>query len=175
MGDDRSRDTEDDEEESGDQQGREDESSGDSEAKESDEAEGMTLERRRCRPMTCPRARARRSMPTPPTCPTTPTWAIRRPRTSPGVRAITAPTSRAGQIHRPFTGKFDEIVEAEDLCEAEELERLRSYLDKQLSHLQGVVARLANRLQRLLLAQQNRAWEFDLDEACSTGAAFRVS
>ncbi|HLY57497.1 MAG TPA: cobaltochelatase subunit CobT, partial [Stellaceae bacterium] len=52
----------------------------------------------------------------------------------------------------------------EDLCEAEELERLRGYLDKQLSHLQGVVARLANRLQRRLMAQQNRAWEFDLEE-----------
>ena len=49
-------------------------------------------------------------------------------------------------------------------CEPEELDRLRGYLDKQLSHLQGVVARLANRLQRRLLAQQNRAWEFDLEE-----------
>ena len=48
-----------------------------------------------------------------------------------------------------FVAKFDEIVGAEDLCEPEELERLRGYLDKQLSHLQGVVARLANRLQRL--------------------------
>ncbi len=69
-----------------------------------------------------------------------------------------------GPDYRPFTTKFDEIVGAEDLCEPEELERLRGYLDKQLSHLQGVVARLANRLQRLLLAQQNRAWEFDLEE-----------
>ena len=69
-----------------------------------------------------------------------------------------------GPDYRPFTIKFDEIVGAEDLCEPEELERLRGYLDKQLSHLQGVVARLANRLQRLLLAQQNRAWEFDLEE-----------
>ncbi len=69
-----------------------------------------------------------------------------------------------GPDYRPFTSKFDEIVGAEELCEAEELERLRGYLDKQLSHLQGVVARLANRLQRLLLAQQNRAWEFDLEE-----------
>jgi cobaltochelatase CobT len=50
------------------------------------------------------------------------------------------------------------------LCEAEELDRLRGYLDKQLSHLQGIVARLANRLQRRLMAQQNRAWEFDLEE-----------
>ena len=69
-----------------------------------------------------------------------------------------------GPDYRPFIGKFDEVVAAEDLCEAEELDRLRGYLDKQLSHLQGVVARLANRLQRRLMAQQNRAWEFDLEE-----------
>jgi cobaltochelatase CobT len=69
-----------------------------------------------------------------------------------------------GPDYRPFTSRFDEIVGAEELCEPEELDRLRGYLDKQLSHLQGVVARLANRLQRLLLAQQNRAWEFDLEE-----------
>jgi cobaltochelatase CobT len=69
-----------------------------------------------------------------------------------------------GPDYRPFTAKFDETVGAEELCEPEELDRLRGYLDKQLSHLQGVVARLANRLQRLLLAQQNRAWEFDLEE-----------
>ena len=69
-----------------------------------------------------------------------------------------------GPDYKPYTSKFDEVVGAEDLCEPEELERLRGYLDKQLSHLQGVVARLANRLQRLLLAQQNRAWEFDLEE-----------
>jgi cobaltochelatase CobT len=69
-----------------------------------------------------------------------------------------------GPDYRPFTAKFDEVVAAEDLCEAEELDRLRGYLDKQLSHLQGVVARLANRLQRRLMAQQNRAWEFDLEE-----------
>src|ERR1700676_2798079 len=69
-----------------------------------------------------------------------------------------------GPDYKPYTSKFDETIGAEDLCEPEELERLRGYLDKQLSHLQGVVARLANRLQRLLLAQQNRAWEFDLEE-----------
>jgi cobaltochelatase CobT len=69
-----------------------------------------------------------------------------------------------GPDYKPYTGKFDEVVGAEDLCEPEELERLRGYLDKQLSHLQGVVSRLANRLQRLLLAQQNRSWEFDLEE-----------
>jgi cobaltochelatase CobT len=69
-----------------------------------------------------------------------------------------------GPDYRPFVTKFDEVVDADDLCDAEELDRLRGYLDKQLSHLQGVVARLANRLQRRLMAQQNRAWEFDLEE-----------
>ena len=69
-----------------------------------------------------------------------------------------------GPDYKPFTTRFDEIVSAEDLCDADELDRLRAYLDKQLSSLQGVVARLANRLQRRLMAQQNRAWEFDLEE-----------
>ncbi len=69
-----------------------------------------------------------------------------------------------GPDYRAFTLKFDETIAAEDLCEPEELDRLRGYLDKQLSSLQGVVARLANRLQRRLMAQQNRSWEFDLEE-----------
>jgi cobaltochelatase CobT len=66
--------------------------------------------------------------------------------------------------YRFYTSKFDETLNAEDLCEPEELARLRSYLDKQLTNLQGVVGRLANRLQRRLLAQQARAWDFDLEE-----------
>ena len=69
-----------------------------------------------------------------------------------------------GPEYRAFNPKFDEIVGAEDLCEPEELDRLRGYLDKQLANLQGVVSRLANRLQRRLMAQQNRSWEFDLEE-----------
>ena len=69
-----------------------------------------------------------------------------------------------GPEYRVYNPRFDEEVEAEELCDAEELSRLRSYLDKQLAHLQGVVGRLANRLQRRLLAQQNRAWDFDLEE-----------
>jgi cobaltochelatase CobT len=69
-----------------------------------------------------------------------------------------------GPDYRAYITRFDETIEAENLCEPEELERLRGYLDKQLSHLQGVVARLANRLQRRLMAQQNRSWEFDLEE-----------
>jgi len=67
-------------------------------------------------------------------------------------------------FYKVFTNQFDEEIAAEDLCNAEELTRLRNYLDKQLSSLQGVVARLANRLQRRLMAQQNRSWDFDLDE-----------
>jgi cobaltochelatase CobT len=69
-----------------------------------------------------------------------------------------------GPDYKPYTVKFDEVIAAEDLCDAEELTRLRAYLDKQLANLQGVVGRLANRLQRRLMAQQNRSWEFDLEE-----------
>ncbi|UGV25048.1 cobaltochelatase subunit CobT [Rhodopseudomonas boonkerdii] len=71
---------------------------------------------------------------------------------------------RLGPEYHAFAPKYDEIIAAEDLCDHDELERLRAYLDKQLAHLQGVVARLANRLQRKLMAQQNRAWDFDLEE-----------
>ncbi|WP_416899332.1 MAG: cobaltochelatase subunit CobT [Minwuia sp.] len=66
--------------------------------------------------------------------------------------------------YQPFTSEFDEVVEATDLCDAEELTRLRGQLDQQLHHLQAVVAKLANRLQRRLLAKQNRSWEFDLED-----------
>ncbi|KJS11818.1 MAG: cobalt chelatase, partial [Hoeflea sp. BRH_c9] len=66
--------------------------------------------------------------------------------------------------YKVFTTAFDEEIAAEELCEEAELERLRAFLDKQLAHLQGVVGRLANRLQRRLMAQQNRAWDFDLEE-----------
>jgi cobaltochelatase CobT len=66
--------------------------------------------------------------------------------------------------YKAYTTRFDEEIGAEELCDPEELDRLRAYLDKQLNHLQGVVGRLANRLQRRLMAQQNRSWEFDLEE-----------
>ena len=66
--------------------------------------------------------------------------------------------------YKVFTRAYDEVVNAEELCDADELERLRAFLDKQLLTLHGAVARLANRLQRRLLAQQNRGWDFDLDE-----------
>ena len=66
--------------------------------------------------------------------------------------------------YRPFTRQFDEEIAAEDLCDSDELTRLRQALDQQLQHLQGVVSKLANRLQRRLMAQQTRAWDFDLEE-----------
>ncbi|HEX4695484.1 cobaltochelatase subunit CobT [Sphingomonas sp.] len=66
--------------------------------------------------------------------------------------------------YRPWTTQFDEVIAATELCDAEELTRLRSYLDQQLVHLQGAVTKLANRLQRRLMAQQNRSWDFDQEE-----------
>ncbi len=66
--------------------------------------------------------------------------------------------------YKAFTHDFDETIPAEELCDPDELARLRRYLDQQLQNLQGVVGRLANRLQRKLLAQQNRSWDFDLEE-----------
>lgn len=69
-----------------------------------------------------------------------------------------------GETYKPYTTEFDEIADAMDLCDAEELQRLRRSLDRQLENLHTVVARLANKLQRKLMAQQNRSWAFDLDE-----------
>ena len=66
--------------------------------------------------------------------------------------------------YNSYTTAHDETVSAEELCDPDELTRLRAYLDQQLTHLQGAVTKLANRLQRRLMAQQNRAWDFDQEE-----------
>ena len=66
--------------------------------------------------------------------------------------------------YKPFTSRFDETVAAGELCDEEELTRLRTYLDQQMTSLGGVVSRLANRLQRRLMAQQARSWDFDQEE-----------
>ena len=66
--------------------------------------------------------------------------------------------------YRALTTRFDEVVEASDLTDEEELNRLRAYLDTQMGALGGVVTRLANRLQRRLMAQQARSWDFDQEE-----------
>ncbi|MEM9839828.1 MAG: cobaltochelatase subunit CobT [Pseudomonadota bacterium] len=70
----------------------------------------------------------------------------------------------SGENYRPYTTEFDQLAHAEELCEPDELSRLRKQLDGQLESLHAVVSRLANKLHRRLLAQQNRAWQFDLDE-----------
>jgi cobaltochelatase CobT len=75
------------------------------------------------------------------------------------------PTEDRGRsLYQVFTTAYDEIVEPDDLADGEELTRLRAYLDQQLVNLSSVVSRLANKLQRRLLAQQNRAWTFDMEE-----------
>ncbi len=73
-------------------------------------------------------------------------------------------TSYKDTQYQSYSSEFDEIIGAEELCETDELIRLRLQLDQQLSQLHGVVSRLANRLQRKLLAKQTRSWEFDLEE-----------
>jgi cobaltochelatase CobT len=71
----------------------------------------------------------------------------------------------AGQFdYKAWTTSYDEVIAATELCDADELTRLRSYLDQQLVHLQGAVTKLANRLQRRLMAQQSRSWDFDQEE-----------
>ncbi|MQQ07614.1 cobaltochelatase subunit CobT [Epibacterium sp. SM1979] len=74
------------------------------------------------------------------------------------------PVSEADPDYKVFLDAHDEEIAAEDLAEPQELERLRAYLDQQLEPLKGAVSRLANKLQRRLQAQQNRSWEFDLEE-----------
>jgi len=73
-------------------------------------------------------------------------------------------TGRNEPFYHAYTTQFDEVIEALDLCDPEELSRLRNMLDQQLFHLQGVIGRLANRLQRRLMAKQTRSWDFNLDE-----------
>jgi cobaltochelatase CobT len=69
-----------------------------------------------------------------------------------------------GFDYKVFTSQYDEVISASELCDEEELTRLRAYLDAQLKGLQGIVTRLANRLQRRLMAKQNRSWDFDQEE-----------
>ncbi len=75
-----------------------------------------------------------------------------------------APPPPTAPQYRAYVRQFDEEIPAEALCDADELSRLRQQLDQQLLNMHGVVSKLANRLQRRLMAQQTRAWEFDLEE-----------
>ena len=79
-------------------------------------------------------------------------------------RQQTGDDGRDVNAYRVFTTAFDEVIDASDLCDPNELDRLRTLLDQQLTALSSIVARLANKLQRRLMAQQNRSWSFDLEE-----------
>ena len=162
MGEDRSHDSEDEDE--GEEDRRKQESDEDGEAADSDEMQRMSMEDTQVSSEDMPDAAAEAAeAPTADMADDTDMGDAETPGEPQRPRHFGANEPR-GPDYRAFTGKFDETIAAEDLCEAEELDRLRGYLDKQLSHLQGVVARLANRLQRRLMAQQNRSWEFDLEE-----------
>ena len=83
--------------------------------------------------------------------------------------ALNAPARRNWDLspetdYKPYTTRFDEMVESADLCDEDELTRLRAYLDQQMGGLHNVVTKLANRLQRRLMAQQARSWDFDQEE-----------
>jgi cobaltochelatase CobT len=162
MGEDRSHDSEDEDE--GEEDRRKQESGEDGEAADSDEMQRMSMEDTQVSSEDMPDAAAEAAeAPTADMADDSDMGDAETPGEPQRPRHFGANEPR-GPDYRAFTGKFDETIAAEDLCETEELDRLRGYLDKQLSHLQGVVARLANRLQRRLMAQQNRSWEFDLEE-----------
>jgi cobaltochelatase CobT len=164
MGEDRDRESEEDEDSRQDQELRPDETGDNGESRPSDEAEGMTLEQAEAAAEEVPDGSSEAL--------DAPAGDMSEDAERGDAESAAEPwrpphhgrNELRGPDYRPFTTKFDETVAAEELCEPEELDRLRGYLDKQLSHLQGVVSRLANRLQRRLMAQQSRAWEFDLEE-----------
>src|SRR5215471_17950822 len=163
MGEDRTRDSEEGEDER-DQEANPDEAGEQGEAQESDDAQGMSLEEAEISADELPEGATEAVDAPTADMPDDAEMGEAETANEPWRPRRHGMNEPRGPDYRPFTPKFDEVVAAEELCEPEELDRLRSYLDKQLSHLQGVVARLANRLQRRLLAQQSRAWEFDLDE-----------
>ena len=163
MGEDRSHDS-DEEEEEGEDDRRKQESGEEGEAADSDEMQRMSAEDTQVSSEDMPDSAAEAAeAPTADMADDTDMGDSETPGEPQRPRQFGANEPR-GPDYRAFTAKFDETIAAEELCEAEELDRLRGYLDKQLSNLQGVVARIANRLQRRLMAQQNRSWEFDLEE-----------
>jgi len=163
MGEDRTRDSEEGEDDR-DEEANPDEAGEQGEAKESDDAQGMSLEEAEISADELPEGATEAVDAPTADMPDDAEMGEAETANEPWRPRRHGMNEPRGPDYRPFIAKFDEVVAAEELCEPEELDRLRSYLDKQLSHLQGVVARLANRLQRRLLAQQSRAWEFDLDE-----------
>jgi cobaltochelatase CobT len=164
MGDERARDSEDDESDDSGENDQQQSQGEDGDSKESEDAQGMSMEEMEVSADELPDG-ASEAMDAPSAdMPDDADMGDSEASNEPWRPRPHGQNEPRGPDYHPYTGKFDEIIAAEDLCEPEELDRLRGYLDKQLSHLQGVVSRLANRLQRRLMAQQNRAWEFDLEE-----------
>jgi cobaltochelatase CobT len=163
MGDERARDDEESEDDEG-ENGSEDQQGQDGEAAESEDAERMSAEDAKASAEDRPDS-AEEAMDAPATdMPDDAEMGDDENAAEPWRPRHHGINEPRGPDYKPFTPRFDETIGAEDLCDPEELDRLRGYLDKQLAHLQGVVSRLANRLQRRLMAQQNRSWEFDLEE-----------
>src|SRR5437763_655149 len=162
MGDERARDSEEDDE-SGESDKQQNQGE-DGEAKESEDAEGMSMEEMEVSAEELPDG-ASEAMDAPSAdMPDDADMGDSEAANEPWRPRQHGQNEPRGPDYRPYIAKFDETIAAEDLCAPEELDRLRGYLDKQLSHLQGVVSRLANRLQRRLIARQNRAWEFDPED-----------
>src|SRR3954466_13833967 len=163
MGDERARDSEEEDDESGESDKQQNQGE-DGEPKESEDADGMNMEEMEVSAEELPDG-ASEAMDAPSAdMPDDADMGDSEAANEPWRPRQHGQNEPRGPEYHPYIAKFDETIAAEDLCEPEELDRLRGYLDKQLSHLQGVVSRLANRLQRRLMAQQNRAWEFDLEE-----------
>jgi len=148
-------DDEEDSEDSQNEEGRKDDEGKDGEASDSDDLQRQILEEAEALDRRAARGRLRGDgRAPPPRCPTTRRWATPTMPPSPGVRAIAARTSRAVPTIAPSRPSSTRPWGRRELCEAEELDRLRSYLDKQLAHLQGRGARLANPPAAPLMAQQ---------------------
>src|SRR3954469_13973750 len=164
MGDERARDSEDDESDDSGENDQQQSEGEDGDAQESEDAQGMSMEEMEVSADELPDG-ASEAMDAPSAdMPDDADMGDSEAANEPWRPRQHGQNEPRGPEYHPYIAKFDETIAAEDLCEPEELDRLRGYLDKQLSHLQGVVSRLANRLQRRLMAQQNRAWEFDLEE-----------
>jgi cobaltochelatase CobT len=164
MGDDRSREDNEDQSDEKNEEGQQDEHGQDGEAAESDDTQRMSMEQAEASSDELPDTAADATDAPTADMPEDSEMGDSESAAEPWRPRQSGKNEPRGPDYKPFTTRFDEIIAAEDLCETEELDRLRGYLDKQLAHLQGVVARLANRLQRRLMAQQNRSWEFDLEE-----------
>jgi cobaltochelatase CobT len=163
MGDERARDSEDESEDEGDSDNQQSQGE-EGEAQESEDAEGMSMEEMEVSAEDLPDGASEATDAPSADMPEDADMGDSEAANEPWRPRSHGQNEPRGPDYHPYIAKFDETIAAEDLCEPEELDRLRGYLDKQLSHLQGVVSRLANRLQRRLMAQQNRAWEFDLEE-----------